>query len=147
METFVAIFTQLGVDSSLPYQFIILVIVFVAANFIFLGKLQNVLEVREEKTIKLENTADETIEKVTSMQNEYKLKVDEANRVALKNSSDKKQKINQKYTDQYKQTEKEVNLLVDQSRNDFGKEVTANKGKYLSESEALSQSLVQKILQ
>jgi F0F1-type ATP synthase membrane subunit b/b' len=147
METFVAIFTQLGVDSSLPYQFFILVIVFVAANFIFLGKLQNVLEVREEKTIKLENTADETIEKVTSMQNEYKSKVDEANRVALKNSSDKKQKINQKYTDQYKQTEKEVNLLVDQSRNDFGKEVTANKGKYLSESEALSQSLVQKILQ
>ena len=84
METFVAIFTQLGVDSSLPYQFIILVIVFIAANFIFLGKLQNVLEVREEKTIKLESSADETLEKVSSMQNEYKSKIDETNRTSLK---------------------------------------------------------------
>jgi F0F1-type ATP synthase membrane subunit b/b' len=147
METFVAIFTQLGVDSSLPYQFIILVVVFIAANFIFLGKLQNVLEVREEKTIKLESSADETLEKVSSMQNEYKSKIDETNRSALKSSTEKKQKITQKYTDQYKQNEKEVNQFIDQSRNEFSKEIASNKDMYLSESEKLSQSLVQKILQ
>lgn len=141
------IFTQLGVDDSLPYQFAIILIVFIIANFLFLGKLQNVLEVREEKTVKLENSADETLEKVTSMQNEYKLKMDNANRAALKNSTDKKQELNQKYTAQYKQSEKEVNTFVDQSRNDFGKEVASNKDKYLAESDALAQSLVQKIIQ
>jgi F0F1-type ATP synthase membrane subunit b/b' len=141
------IFTQLGVDDSLPYQFAIILIVFVVANFLFLGKLQNVLEVREEKTVKLENSADETLEKVTSMQNEYKSKMDNANRAALKTSTDKKQELNQKYTAQYKQSEKEVNAFVDQSRNDFGKEVASNKDKYLAESEALAQSLVQKIIQ
>jgi F0F1-type ATP synthase membrane subunit b/b' len=141
------IFTQLGVDDSLPYQFAIILIVFIIANFLFLGKLQNVLEVREEKTVKLENSADETLEKVTSMQNEYKLKMDNANRAALKTSTDKKQELNQKYTAQYKQSEKEVNTFVDQSRNDFGKEVASNKDKYLAESDALAQSLVQKIIQ
>ncbi len=141
------IFTQLGVDDSLPYQFAIILIVFIIANFLFLGKLQNVLEVREEKTVKLENSADETLEKVTSMQNEYKSKMDNANRAALKNSTDKKQELNQKYTAQYKQSEKEVNTFVDQSRNDFGKEVASNKDKYLAESDALAQSLVQKIIQ
>jgi F0F1-type ATP synthase membrane subunit b/b' len=141
------IFTQLGVDDSLPYQFAIILIVFIIANFLFLGKLQNVLEVREEKTVKLENSADETLEKVTSMQNEYKSKMDNANRAALKTSTDKKQELNQKYTAQYKQSEKEVNAFVDQSRNDFGKEVASNKDKYLAESEALAQSLVQKIIQ
>jgi len=141
------IFTQLGVDDSLPYQFAIILIVFIIANFLFLGKLQNVLEVREEKTVKLENSADETLEKVTSMQNEYKSKMDNANRAALKISTDKKQELNQKYTAQYKQSEKEVNAFVDQSRNDFGKEVASNKDKYLAESEALAQSLVQKIIQ
>ena len=147
METFVAIFSQLGVDSSLKYQFIILVFVFIASQFIFLGKLQNILEVREEKTIKLENSADDVLEKATSMQNEYKTKIDEAHRVALKNSSEKKQKITQKYAEQYKQTEKELGQLVDQSRSEFSKDIEANKAKYLAESESLSASLVQKILQ
>lgn len=141
------IFTQLGVDSSLPYQFGIILVVFIAANFLFLGKLQRVLEVREEKTIKLENSADSTAEIATGMQNDYKVKIDEANRTALKTSTDKKQKVIQKYTDQYKQTEKEVNAFVDQSRNEFSKEVAGNKASYLAESETLAQSLVQKILQ
>jgi F0F1-type ATP synthase membrane subunit b/b' len=147
METFTAIFTQLGVDSSLVPQFIIILIVFVLAHFLFLGKLQNVIETREEKTIKLESSADETIEKVQRMQLEHKAKIDDANRTALKNSSDKKQQITKKYTDQYKKTEKEVNSHVDQTRNQFSQEVAGNKDKYLAEADTLAQSLVQKILQ
>ena len=141
------IFTQLGVDNSLPYQFGIILVVFVIANFLFLGKLQNVIEVREEQTVKLENSADETVEKVTVMQSEYKVKIDEANRSALKIATDKKNTIAQTFTEKYKQTEKEVNSLVDKSRNDFSQEVAASKATYLAESETLAQSLVQKILQ
>lgn len=147
METFTAIFTQLGVDSSLVPQFVIITVVFVLAQFLFLGKLQSVLETREEKTVKLESSADETIEKVQRMQTEYKAKIEDANRTSLKSATDKKQKITQKYSDQYKQTEKEVNTFVDNSRNEFTKEVAGNKDKYLAEAETLAQSLVQKILQ
>lgn len=141
------ILTQMGVDGSLAYQFVIIVVVFVIANFLFLGKLQDVLEVREEKTVKLENSADETLEKVTTLQGEYKLKVDEANRSALKNATEKKQQITAKYTEQYKTVEREVNNFVDKSRNEFSKEIAGNKDKYLAESESLAQTLVQKILQ
>lgn len=147
METFTAIFTQLGVDSSLVPQFLIILVVFVIAQFLFLGKLQNVIETREEKTVKLESNADETIEKVNKMQAEYKAKIDEANQSALKTSTEKKQKIAQTYSEQYKQSEKEVNAYVDQSRNDFAKDVQSNKEKYLAEADNLAQSLVQKILQ
>lgn len=147
MDTVSAIFTQLGVNSTLLPQFIIVVIVFILAQFLFLGKLQNVLETREEKTVKLESSADETIEKVSKMKADYKVKIDEANRSTLKNATDKKQKIGLKLTEQYRQTEKEVGTFIDQSRNEFSKEVAGNKDKYLAEAEALSQSLVQKILQ
>lgn len=147
METFTAIFTQLGVDSSLVPQFVIILVVFVIAQFLFLGKLQDVLETREEKTVKLESNADETIEKVQKMQVEYKAKIEETNRSALKTSIEKKQQIAQKYTEQYKQTEREVNAYVDQSRNEFTKDVELNKDKYLAEADTLAQSLVQKILQ
>ena len=147
MGTIQAIFTQLGVNSSLLPQFIIIVCVFTLAHFLFLGKLQDVIENREEKTVKLENSADEAMEKVTRMKAEYKAKVDEANRIALKSSTDKKSKITQTYTEQYKQTEKEVGTFVDQSRNEYAKEVAGNKEAYLSEADALAQSLVQKIIQ
>ncbi len=141
------ILTQMGVDSSLAYQFVIIVLVFIVSNFLFLGKLQEVLEIREEKTVKLESSADETLEKVTTMQSEYKTKIDEANRQALKTATDKKQTISSKYTEQYKAQEREMNSYVDKSRAEFSKEVAGNKDKYLAESEALAQSLVEKILQ
>ncbi len=147
METVQAIFTQLGVNSSLLPQFITVVVIFMLAQFLFLGKLQDVLETREEKTVKLEGAADETMEKVARMQTDYKQKIEDANRVALKDATEKKQKITQKYTEQFKTTEKEVNQFVDQSRADFSKEVASNKDKYLSEADSLAQSLVQKILQ
>lgn len=147
METFTSVFTQLGVDSSLLPQFFIILAVFLIANFLFLGKLQEVLEIREEKTVKLENTADETLEKVNNMQVEYKKKIDDAQRIALKESTEKKANFNNKFTEQYKQTEREVNNFVEQSRFEFSKQIDGNKDKYLSEAESLASSLVQKILQ
>lgn len=147
METFTAIFTQLGVDSSLVPQLIIVAAIFIAAQFLFLGKLQEVLEIRDEKTVKLENSAEETLETVDKMKSEYSLKIEKAHRSALESSSSKKQEISQKYTAQYKQTEKEVSQYVEDSRTQFSKEVASNKQKYLSEAETLAQSLVNKILQ
>jgi F0F1-type ATP synthase membrane subunit b/b' len=141
------ILTQMGVDGSLAYQFLIIVTVFVLSNFLFIGKLQDILEVREDKTVKLENSADETLEKVSGMQVEYKTKIEVANREAMAKASEKKVEVTQKYANRYKAAEREVNQFVDQSRNEFSREVAAAKDKYLSESEVLAQSLVQKIIQ
>jgi F0F1-type ATP synthase membrane subunit b/b' len=147
METVQAIFTQLGVNSSLLPQFIIVFVVFSFAQFLFLGKLQHVLENREEKTVKLENTADDTIETVNKMQAEYKSQIDEAHRESLKTSTEQKQKILVKYSEQYKQSEREVGQFVEQSRHEFKKQVEGSKEEYLAEANSLAQSLVHKILQ
>ncbi|HLT22071.1 MAG TPA: ATP synthase F0 subunit B [Bacteriovoracaceae bacterium] len=147
METVQAIFTQLGVDSSLLPQFIIVIVAFALAQLLFLGKLQEILEVREEKTVKMENAADDTLNKVAEMQREYKAKVEEASREALGIITEKKQEATKKYTNIFKESEKEVNQYIEDSRVEFSKEVEANKGTYLAEAKALADSLVQKILQ
>jgi len=147
METFTAIFTQLGVDSSLVPQFFIILSIFIVTQFLFLGKLQEVIENREERTTKLENSADDILEKVKKMQTEYNSKIDEANRKALISTTESKQKITQKYTEQYKSTEKEVNTYVEQARQKFNNEIEMNKQAYLADADNLAQSLVQKILQ
>lgn len=147
METFTAIFTQLGVDSSLVPQFFIILSIFIVTQFLFLGKLQEVIENREEKTTKLENSADDVLEKVKKMQTEYNSKIDEANRKALISTTESKQKITKKYTEQYKSTEKEINAYVEQARHNFNNEIEMNKQAYLADADNLAQSLVQKILQ
>jgi len=86
MDTFLAVFTSLGVDSSLLIQIIIIAIAFFASKLLFLNQLQFILENREEKTIKLENNADENMNKVTKMMSDYKQKTDSA----MKEASDYK---------------------------------------------------------
>ncbi len=147
METVQAIFTQLGINASLLPQFIVVVVMFILAEFIFLGRLQDVLETREEKTVKLENAADETFEKVTKMSTDYKTKMDQATNEAMKISAEKKAKLSAQYSEQFKSAERDVTNFVEQSSTEFESQLTAQKGKLLSEVEGLSNSLVQKILQ
>ncbi|MCE3013853.1 MAG: hypothetical protein LW878_12375 [Proteobacteria bacterium] len=146
MDTIKAIFTQLGVDSSLLPQFILVFVIFILAKFLFLNHLQFVLENREEKTVKLENSADDTFEKVNQMSKEYKAKIDSANKEAMKVLNQGKTAIQTKLGDELKKTEKEINSFVEDSRMNFEKELKANSAKFHSEVDGMAQELVTKIL-
>lgn len=146
MDTVKAIFTQLGVDSSLLPQFIIVFVMFIVAKFLFLNHLQFVLENREEKTVKLESSADHTLETVSKMAQEYKSKIDGANKEAMKIVSAKKADIQGRHSENFKKTEKEINQFVETSRQDFEREIAANRGKLAGEIDGLAGDLVKKIL-
>lgn len=146
MDTIKAIFTQLGVDSSLLPQFVIVFVLFILAKFLFLNHLQFVLENREEKTIKLESSADDTFEKVNQMNKDYKAKIDSANKEAMKVLNNGKNAIQTKLGEELKKTEKEINSFVEESRLNFEKELKANSSKFHSEVDGMAQELVTKIL-
>ena len=146
MDTVKAIFTQLGVDSSLLPQFLMVFGMFIVAKFLFLNHLQFVLENREDKTVKLESSADLTLENVNKMAQEYKSKIDGANKEAMKVVSSKKAEIQARHGESFKKTEKEINQFVENSRLDFENEIQTNKSKFLGEVDSLSDDLVKKIL-
>ncbi len=146
MDTVTAIFTQLGVDSSLLPQFIIVAVMFLVAKFLFLNHLQFVLENREEKTVKLESSADHTLEVVSKMSQDYKAKIDGANKEAMKIVSAKKSEIQARHGEAFKKTEKEVNQYIERSRQEFEGEIQANRGKFAGEIDGLAGDLVKKIL-
>ena len=146
MDTIKAIFTQLGVDSSILPQFFIVCLLFILARFLFLNHLQFVLENREEKTIKLESSADETFEKVNQMNKAYKVKIDTANKEAMKVVNTGKASIQNKLGEELKKTEREINFFVEESRMNFEKELKANSSKFHSEVDGMAQELVTKIL-
>ncbi len=146
METVKAIFTQLGVDSSLLPQFIIVFVIFIIAKFLFLNHLQFVLENREEKTVKLESSADNTLEQVNKMAQEYKGKIDSANKESMKIITAKKAEIQARYGETFKKTEKEINQFVEESRQSFEREIQANRSKFAGEIDGMANELINKIV-
>jgi F0F1-type ATP synthase membrane subunit b/b' len=146
MDTVKAIFTQLGVDSSLLPQFVLIFIIFIVARFVFLNHLQFVLENREDKTIKLESSADHTLESVNKLAQEYKAKIDSANKESMKIVSAKKQGIQATYGESFKKTEKEINQFVEESRQNIERDIQNNRSKFMSDVDGLAGDLVNKIL-
>lgn len=146
MDTLKAIFTQLGVDSTLLPQFFLVFALFIIAKFLFLNHLQFVLENREEKTVKLEGHADEALEKVNRLSSDYRAKIDAANKDAMKVLGQKKTDIQSRYTEQVKKTEREINLFVDESRQAYERQTQSGRAAYMAQASELANDLVKKIV-
>ena len=80
MDMLIGIFEQLGADQSIVYQITIVIVMFIIAKFLFINHLQDVLETREDKTVKLEGNTEKQFEEINKIQAEYKEKIQTANK-------------------------------------------------------------------
>jgi len=80
------------------------------------------------------------------MSKDYKVKIDSANKDAMKVLNSGKSSIQEKLGEELKKTEKEINFFVEESRLNFEKELKASSSKFLSEVDGMAQQLVTKIL-
>ena len=112
MEALQQIVDQLGVDYTVFYQFATLCVLFLITKFLFFNALQFVIENREEKTTKLESSAEVVTEKANKLSNEYKDKIDEAYRASKEKTLAEKNnlfEIAEKYTDLQQALESHMN--------------------------------------
>ncbi len=145
MDTVGAIFTQLGADLTIIYQFAVVLILFLLSKVIFLNKLQNVIETREEKTIKLENSAESTFEEVSKLEETYKAKIDSAYQKAQEILNSKKSEITREQNSLVKKNEDEVQEFIESERSKYEKELNAKKSSMTTEVEGLADSLINKM--
>lgn len=145
MDAVVAIFQQLGADSSLIYQFAIFVVVFLVSKFGFFNHLQKVLVTREEKTVKLEGNAEAKFEEVNKLAEEYKARIQGANKEAREKFDKEKSGIEKEQEARYRKHEKEISEYIDSSRNEALKELESKKEAVMAEAGQLASNLVQKI--
>ncbi len=139
------IFTQLGTDQSILYQFILIAVLFVASKFLFLQHLQNVIETREEKTSKLEGNTEKQFADINKLQNDYKQKIHTANKEMKTKLDDGKTTITKKYETQYRGEEKTINEFFEKSKKEIENEIADKKTAVLSDAQDLAKSLVNKI--
>ncbi len=76
MEMILGIFTKLGVDSTIFYQFAVVVVLFFILKTLFLNKLKEVILLREERTTKLEIEANKKMNQAQELSAQYKTKMD-----------------------------------------------------------------------
>lgn len=145
MDMVLNIFKQLGADETLWIQFGIVVVMLVLSKILFLTHLQNVIEQREQRTIGLEGDADKQLDAVKNLSEEYKAKINSANKDVRKKVDSEKNKITKELESNYKAEEKTVNDYVDEARKNAESKVLEQKEKVLSEADELSLSLVQRI--
>jgi len=145
MDMVLGIFKQLGANVSLWYQFGIVVVMYFLTKILFFDHLQNVLDIREDKTVKLEGSADKQFEEVNRLASEYKENIGTATKAAREKLEKEKSDISKSYESQYKSEEKKINDYIDSSRKEAEAKLKEQKDKVLSEAENLANSLVEKI--
>ena len=81
------IFVQLGADSSLIYQSVIVLAVLILAKIFFLNHLENLLVKREEATTGLESNADKQFEEIENLKKQYDSKISNAHKKIKSNTN------------------------------------------------------------
>lgn len=147
MEVIQSIFGQLGVNSSLLVQFALVVVFFLLIKHLFLGKLQLLIQRREDGTTKLQMQADQQKKKAEELSQKYKEKIEVAHVHAQKILRDKKTEVLLSHQQHLKNAEKEAEEMTQNQKQFFENELDQKKKAIFTESDQLAQALVQKITQ
>ena len=145
MDVIQGILAQLEINSSIFYQFGIVVVVFLIAKPLFLNKLQFVLEQREEKTATLKDTAGDMAAKAEKLSGQYHASIKAAYQKANHLSNEKKQEALEKGVQVLKRAEAEVSLSASEARTRLEAETAQQKTKLFSEVGNLAKLLVKKV--
>lgn len=146
MDLVIGILKQLGADSTLWQQFLIVTLMYFLSKYTFLDHLQKVIETREEKTVKLEGDAEKQFEEINKLSSEYKEKITSANKSARMKLDNFKKDVSKNLEGKYRSEEKNINDFIDNSRKEVEAELAQKKDQVLSDAESLANSLVEKIV-
>jgi F0F1-type ATP synthase membrane subunit b/b' len=146
MDLVIGILKQLGADSTLWQQFLIVTLMYFLSKYTFLDHLQKVIETREEKTVKLEDDAEKQFEEINKLSSEYKEKITSANKSARTKLDNFKKDVSKNLEGKYRSEEKNINDFIDNSRKEVEAELAQKKDQVLSDAESLANSLVEKIV-
>lgn len=145
MEMIVTIFKSLGVDQTVFIQLVSLVIIFVILKTLLFGKLKEVLELREKKTVKLEGAAHAVYKQAEELQDQYQAHIEKTHQDSHLKTQKIKNEVKEKENKRLKETEELLAREYEAKRAAMVNEINAQRTKSLAEVENLSKNLVEKL--
>ncbi|EQC50008.1 ATP synthase B/B' CF(0) [Bacteriovorax sp. BSW11_IV] len=145
MDTIIGIFKSLGVDSTVFTQFIIICILYLVLRNLLFGKLQEVLELREGKTTKLEENANKKFIEAENLAKSYKEKINNAQSEAFSKLSKVKEEVLGVEKQKLKAEEAKLNSEIEAKAQQFANEVEQKRQEVLANADALANDLITKL--
>jgi F-type H+-transporting ATPase subunit b len=140
------ILNSLELNVTFIVQFILIVSSYLIIKVVFLSKLQDVVETRENKTTKLEAEVHKRFAQIDSMANQYKEKIEIAHEEAQKVYQTKRAQIIEDQNKKIKEAEGKIAIVIDAKRKELEGEVTTAKVVALSKVSELSQDLLSRLV-
>ena len=119
MDAILSIFQSLGVDQTVFVQFILVIVVFTILSAFLFPKVQEVLELRESKTTKLEGHAHALYKKAEELAEQYKNNIEKTHQEAQAATSKKKSELINSEKELLKKKEEEIQKNYDQKNLKF----------------------------
>ena len=145
MDKIIQIFTQLGVDSSIFYQFAVFVVIFAVLKYTFFNKLLFVIETREQKTTKMEEGANTKFQEAERMAKDFHDEIEKVNVEAQTFLSNEKQTTLKAEDAKMKEAEAKVNADYEDRKSAVVAEVNSQRDGVLKNATELSNELVNKL--
>lgn len=145
MDLVTNILKQLGADGTFVNQLVIILVVFIIAKFLFIDRLQTIIESREAQTVGADEESEKKFKEIDALSQSYKAKIQEANKLAKANIDTSKQQIVKGAEAKYREEEVEVNMFVEKSKKEIAADIQGKEDQILKEADSLSNSLIQKI--
>lgn len=147
MDTIYTVLNSLEIDSSFFIQFILVTVLYFVLRALFLNNLQEVIELREDNTTRMESGADKKIIEAEKVAAEYKAKIEEARSEAFKLISNRKEEVIARETKKFKEHEAVLESELNTKKNKFEQELEEKKKDIMTQAQGLSEELVNKIVQ
>ena len=145
MDKISKILESLNVDETIFYQLGIFIALFFILKEIFFEKLQEVIRLREEKTVLRKEGADKKFAEAEELALKYEKRLKEANAKGRDQYNRRKREIVEKEKTRLKRTEEELNAELEEEIDGFREKVACQEQELLKKSDAMSNALVEKL--
>jgi F-type H+-transporting ATPase subunit b len=145
MGTIYTILNSLKIDQSFYIQFTLFVVFFNILAPLLFKKIQNVLELRESKTVKLDSHANHLYKQVEDLAQEYKGSVEKTHQDSQSIASKKKAEILSKEREEMSVSEEKMSNEYETKKSAQVNEFSEKSKVIMAEASVLSDSLVAKL--
>jgi len=142
MGQVLTIFEHLGADSSIVWQFGIFFLTFALLKPLLFNKLLYVIQLREEKTTKLEEVANRKFNDANRLAEEYQVKISKVHQEASDLVRNKKEEIVQQFKTKQRFFENENNGKIDLEVEKFAQGLKTKKVEMKSQVEDLANDVI-----
>lgn len=146
MDFVLNILTSLGINQTVFIQLAIFVITFIASYFIFIERIQRVIENRVDKIINVDREAEKRIQEAKKLQDKYNKEINDTNKMMQEEFRENKVAINKEGKAKLDIAQTETEAYLQEAQRENQEAMSKYKDKLKNEVNEISELLVNKII-